>query len=56
MNACRQCFDFSERLTFTTPNDYQNFVRKLMTAVDERRLHFVRADFPLEKMLAPLEA
>lgn len=53
MNACRQCFEFSERLTFKTPNDYQNFVRQLITAVDERRLHVVRADFPLEKMLAP---
>ena len=51
MNACRQCSEFSERLTFATPNDYQNFVRQLITAVDERRLHVVRADFPLEEML-----
>lgn len=53
MNACRQCFEFSERLTFATPNDYQNFVRQLITAVDGRQFHVVRADFPLERMLAP---
>jgi hypothetical protein len=53
MNACRQCFEFSERLTFATPDDYQNFVRQLITAVGERRLRLVRADVALEEMLAP---
>jgi hypothetical protein len=53
MNPCRQCFEFSDRLTFASPNDYQSFVRQLITAVDERRFHVVRADFPLERMLAP---
>jgi hypothetical protein len=53
MNACVKCFEFSERLAFKTPNDYQNFVRRLITAVDEGRLHVVRADAALEEMLAP---
>jgi hypothetical protein len=53
MNACRQCFEFSERLTFATPSDYQNFVRRLITSVDDGPFHLVRADAALEEMLAP---
>ncbi len=53
MNACRRCFEFSERPTFATPSDYRNFVRRLITCVDDGPFHVVRADAALEEMLAP---
>ena len=45
------CAEFNERLTFSSPEKYRDFVRQLIDAVNQKKLLLRRADFPLEEML-----
>jgi hypothetical protein len=51
MPICPTCAEFAERLTFASPENYRDFVRRLIDAVNQGKLLLKRADFPLEEML-----
>ena len=53
MAMCPKCDGFTGRLTFASPDEYRNFVRQLIEAVNQGRFSLIRADFPLQEMLTP---